>query len=54
MSGKNITRMITEKQDLSIRSLKDMEEDGDLILNPHYQREYVYDDKSFMSKFLKL
>lgn len=45
MSGKNITRMITEKQDLSIRSLKGMEEDGDLILNPHYQREYVYDDK---------
>ena len=45
MSEKSITRMITEKQDLSIRSLKDMEEDGDLILNPHYQREYVYDDK---------
>lgn len=37
--------VFTEKKDIPLSSLKDMVDEGDIIPNPDYQRDYVYDDK---------
>jgi len=37
--------VFTEQKDLTLSQLKEMCEDGDIIPNPDYQREYVYDNK---------
>lgn len=41
-----------EKKDFSIREYKTMKEDGDLTLQPDYQRKYVVDIK-FASKLIE-
>lgn len=38
-------QVFTEIKDFTVSSLKDMFDDGDIITNPDYQRDYVYDDK---------
>lgn len=37
-------RLISEPRDLSIRELFTQEQDGDLKLQPEFQRYYVFDD----------
>lgn len=37
--------LFTDKKDYTITTLAEMARDGDLILNPDYQRAYVYDVK---------
>lgn len=38
-------KLITQAYDKSVNDLKSMIDDGDIILNPEYQREYVWDNK---------
>ena len=38
-------QVFTEKKDFLLSSLRDMVDDGDIIPNPDYQRDYVYNDK---------
>jgi hypothetical protein len=37
-------RLVSEPRDLSIRELFNQEQDGDLLLQPDFQRYYVFDD----------
>jgi len=37
-------RIVTEPRDMSIRELFSLEQDGDLQLQPEFQRFYVFDD----------
>lgn len=37
-------RLVSEPRDLSIRELFTQEQDGDLMLQPDFQRYYVFDD----------
>lgn len=37
-------KVFTENKNITIWNLRDMVDENDLILNPDYQREYVYDD----------
>lgn len=38
-------QVFTEKKDFPLSTLKEMVDDGDIIPNPEYQRDYVYTDK---------
>ncbi len=38
-------KVFTENLNLPLATVKDMMDDGDIIPNPDYQRDYVYDDK---------
>lgn len=38
-------QVFTEKKDILLSSLKEMVDEGDIIPNPDYQRDYVYNDK---------
>ena len=38
-------QVFTEIKDYTLSTLKEMLDDGDIIINPNYQRDYVYDDK---------
>lgn len=38
-------QVFTEKKDILLSSLRDMVDEGDIIPNPDYQRDYVYNDK---------
>ena len=38
-------QVFTEKKDVPLSTLKEMVDDGDIIPNPEYQRDYVYTDK---------
>ncbi|RFP62744.1 MAG: DUF262 domain-containing protein [Limnothrix sp. CACIAM 69d] len=42
--NKTERRLNTQPYDYAVRSLVDMVIDGELILNPEYQRQYVWDD----------
>lgn len=37
--------VFTKQMDLMLSNLKEMYEDGDIVTNPDYQRDYVYDEK---------
>lgn len=37
--------VFTEKKDFTLSTLKEMVDEGDIIPNPEYQRDYVYTDK---------
>lgn len=39
------TKVFTQKKDLPISTIKDMFDEGDIIPQPTYQRDYVMDDK---------
>lgn len=41
----NNTKVFTEKKDLPISTIKEMFDEGDIIPQPTYQRDYVMDDK---------
>ena len=38
-------QVFTEKKDFPLSTLREMVDDGDIIPNPEYQRDYVYTDK---------
>ncbi|WP_129721419.1 HNH endonuclease family protein [Xylanivirga thermophila] len=38
-------KVFTEQKDFTLSQLREMVADGDLITNPDYQRDYVYNDK---------
>ena len=38
-------QVFTEKKDFPLSTLREMVDDGDIIPNPEYQRDYVYNDK---------
>lgn len=38
-------QVFTDNKDLTLSNIRDMVDENDLILNPDYQRDYVYDDK---------
>lgn len=38
-------QVFTDKSDFTLSTLKEMVDDGDIIPNPDYQRDYVYNDK---------
>ena len=42
-SAEDDRKIIWQAKDWSIREFKTMEEDGDLVLQPDYQRNYVMD-----------
>lgn len=42
-------KVFTKSMDPSLSSLKELYDDGDLITNPDYQREFVYTDKESSS-----
>ena len=37
-------RVFTEKKDFPLSTIKDMFDEGDIIPQPDYQRDYVYDE----------
>ena len=37
-------KVFTENKDLTISNIRDMVDENDLILNPDYQRDYIYDE----------
>ena len=39
-------KVFTEKKDFPLSAIKDMFDDGDIIPQPDYQRDYVYDEKN--------
>lgn len=42
-------KVLTQSKDYSLKTLKELYDDGDLITNPDYQREFVYTDKESSS-----
>ena len=40
------TRVFTDKKDLTLSQIKEMFDDGDIIPQPDYQRDYVMDEKT--------
>lgn len=40
------TRVFTDKKDLTLSQIKEMFDDGDIISQPDYQRDYVMDEKT--------
>lgn len=40
----NSIRVLTEKKDFPLSTIKEMFDDGDIIPQPDYQRDYVYDE----------
>ena len=38
-------KVFTEKKDFPLSTIKDMFDDGDIIPQPDYQRDYVYNEK---------
>ena len=38
-------QVFTEKKDFPLTTLREMIDEGDIIPNPEYQRDYVYTDK---------
>jgi len=50
--NKGTRRVQTQPYDYAVRSLMDMVVDGDLILNPDYQRNYRWDDEK-ASRFIE-
>lgn len=39
-------KVFTEKKDFPLSTIKDMFDDGDIVPQPDYQRDYVYDEKN--------
>ncbi len=44
-NGEQNTKVFTQKKDLPISTIKEMFDEGDIIPQPTYQRDYVMDDK---------
>lgn len=54
LDSKEDRRIISEPKDLSIRELITLKSEGNLDLQPSYQREYVYDsNKSRPSRLIE-
>lgn len=41
----NDKKVFTEQKDLTLSQLKEMCADGDIVTNPDYQRDYVYNNR---------